>query len=160
MCSEKVYFNDYIFFEPDSITRVALKNQLILTLPQGVTYKVYSDVLSEKKEVVFYQEGLGYCSQVWAVGSQERHAKKLDDYDLFPDLIKVHTEGSELSILTGAKETISRTKPALVYSVYHRRNGFFSDIFDAMEMFPNYSWYFRLHGYQGTGAFIYAIPQN
>jgi hypothetical protein len=74
------------------------------------------------------------------------------------NLLKVHTEGSELEILKGAENTIRSRKPLFMYSVYHRREGFCGDIAEAMLLFPGYKWYFRQHGFQGSGAFVYAIP--
>ena len=82
----------------------------------------------------------------------------MDSLQIKPDLIKIHTEGTELDVLMGAKKTIINYKPFLVCSVYHRREGFYSDITTPIKNFKNYNWFFRLHGFQGTGAFIYGIP--
>jgi hypothetical protein len=76
-----------------------------------------------------------------------------------PDLIKIHTEGSELDILKGAAKTIKRYNPLLAYSVYHNRDGLCRAIIEPMKSFDNYLWYFRLHCYQGTGAFVYGVPK-
>ncbi|WP_158255295.1 FkbM family methyltransferase [Rhodoblastus acidophilus] len=40
--------------------------------------------------------------------------RKLDSFALSPDLIKVHAQGAELDILEGARETLRRTRPALM----------------------------------------------
>lgn len=157
--SENINFDHYIYFEPDSNTRAQLEHRLREFLPDG-RFTVYSNVLGQKEERVRFQESFGYCSQVWVHGSQERWATNLDSFNLSPDFIKIHTEGSERTILEGAQATVLRSRPVIAYSVYHRREGFHSDIISPMKMFPNYNWYFRLHGYQGTGAFIYAIPSS
>ena len=46
----------------------------------------------------------------------------------------------------------------IAYSVYHRREGFYEDIAEIMKLFEGYNWFFRLHSFHGTGAFVYAIP--
>lgn len=42
--------------------------------------------------------------------------KRLDDYDFFPTLIKIDTEGHELQVLNGAYATLGRTKRVIVES--------------------------------------------
>lgn len=88
-----------------------------------------------------------------------RLTKTLDELNLEPDILKIHTEGSEFEILQGGYLTISRYRPVIMYTIYHTRDGLTRSIFGPMKLFPNYSWYFRLHSFQGTGAVVYGLPK-
>jgi FkbM family methyltransferase len=57
-------------------------------------------------------------------------------------LIKLDVEGSELDVLTGAKETIKEYKPVLVVSVYHRGQDFFEIPKLIKELNPSYQMRF------------------
>jgi len=57
-------------------------------------------------------------------------------------LIKLDVEGSELDVLTGAKETIKEYKPVLVVSVYHRGQDFFEIPKLIKELNPSYQMKF------------------
>ena len=54
----------------------------------------------------------------------------LDSLELTPDFIKYDVEGAELEALVGTKETILRSHPTLLVSLYHRSG----DVFEI----PNY----------------------
>lgn len=43
--------------------------------------------------------------------------KKLDDFELSPDLIKIDTQSYELEVLKGAENTLKKYKPALIVEV-------------------------------------------
>jgi FkbM family methyltransferase len=154
-----ITFSDYVLFEPDSISRSSLKADLANLIPSGARSTIQTKILTKSKQRVKFQQGLGYCSQIWENANCYLDAYSLDDFNLNPDFLKVHTEGTEAEILLGAKETIKRSRPVISYSVYHRREGFFSDIFSVMSETHGYHWFFRLHNFQGTGAFVYGIPK-
>lgn len=151
-------FNEYELFEPDPTSRGILQSKKEQLIPCESTFVIHSDVLSEEIGNFYFQSGLGYCSQLWKEGSELRQTATLDSFNLNPDFLKIHTEGTEMQILEGARQTIERSRPVIAYSVYHRREGFYSDIAEAMGLISGYQWFFRLHSFQGTGAFVYAIP--
>jgi FkbM family methyltransferase len=155
-----VTFQDYVLFEPDDRSRAALAATVAGCLPADRRVVVQASVLGDRERSVPYAEGLGYCSQVWAGGASAKRMQRLDDLDLAPDLLKVHTEGTEGAVLAGAARTIERYRPALAFSVYHDRNGLSDIIHDAMSRHAGYRWYFRMHSFQGTGAFVYGIPHE
>ena len=64
-----------------------------------------------------------------------------------------------MDVLLGGINTISKNRPALAFSIYHNRDGLCKVPFESMQLFDGYKWYFRLHSYQGTGAFIYGVPK-
>ena len=153
-----VKFREYRLIEPDYASREHLTATMIFLRSQGSDVAIIDDVLFDTGGSHFFQEGLGYCSQIWEYSTSLRNTRPLDDLELKPDFLKIHTEGSELQIFLGAKKTISKYRPAFAMSLYHSRNGFCSDIEEVMQSLVNYKYFFRLHSYQGTGAFVYAIP--
>ena len=155
-----VIFNSYYLFEPDGASNAFLHANYLEFLPRGSTITIANDVLGENKKRAPFKEGLGYCSQLWGESDKQRDVVTLDSFRLSPDFLKIHTEGTESAILQGAKETVLRSRPCIVFSVYHQRDGFCNDIIKPMELFPDYNWFFRLHSYQGCGAFVYAIPNK
>jgi|SaaInlStandDraft_5_1057022.scaffolds.fasta_scaffold11342_3 FkbM family methyltransferase len=151
-------FDEYILIEPDELSRSHLSSHQHDFLPKGSRVSINEHVLGKSNHLSTFKEGLGYCSQIWGESKYERRVIPLDELELTPDFIKVHTEGTEWDILQGAKNTVLRSRPCLAFSVYHRREGFYNDIAGAMELFHGYQWFFRLHSYQGTGGFVYAVP--
>lgn len=153
-----VNFSEYILIEPDLTSRKSLYVIAEQLHANGSSVKIFDYVISDCSRSEPFIDGLGYCSQIWSGAADVKNAVSIDELNLKPDFIKIHTEGSELKALMGAKTTIKTYHPALAFSVYHTRNGFCNDIYEAMKEFHGYRWYFRLHSYQGTGAFVYAIP--
>lgn len=49
----------------------------------------------------------------------EIKARKLDDYNLSPKILKIDAEGSELEVLKGSKETIRRSQPLIIVEFNH-----------------------------------------
>lgn len=153
-----IKFHDYILIEPDTSSRYLLDDVAEKINENGNKVRIIDKVICDFSHKKPFVEGLGYCSQIWNGAIDLKDAISLDELALKPDFIKIHTEGSEWDVLIGAKKTIQTCHPALAFSVYHSRNGFCHDIVESMKTFHNYRWYFRLHSYQGTGAFVYAIP--
>jgi hypothetical protein len=158
MNAAAVTFSDYVVFEPDTSSCAALEPELAKLIPPGATSKIVPQVLDSCRQKVAFQSGLGYCSQIWTHGNICLDSYALDDFNLKPDFLKIHTEGKEAEILAGARETVKGSRPVIAYSVYHRREGFYNDIFSVMSAVLDYKWHFRLHSFQGTGAFVYGIP--
>ena len=59
------------------------------------------------------------------------------------DLIKYDVEGAELQALTGSKRTISRCRPSLYISAYHRSEDIFTLPLFIARRYPFYSMYLR-----------------
>lgn len=153
-----IEFDEYILIEPDLLSRKSLQSQVKKNFPSAASVKILAFALDSQSHHVGFAEGLGYCSQIWSSAKSMKMTQTLDSLELHPDLVKIHTEGSELQILMGGKETINNHKPVLIFTVYHNRSGFCEAIISSMKSFPGYSWYFRLHSFQGTGAVVYGIP--
>lgn len=77
-----------------------------------------------------------------------------------PNLIKFDIEGSELEVLQGAKNLISKYRPNLCVSIYHRPG----DPLDILELLASwslgYQFYLRCHEYNTYGLVLYCINNN
>ncbi len=107
-----------------------------------------------------FHDGLGYASQWSSTGQRTLRGTPLDSLNLAPDFIKLHLEGSELDALCGARETIRRHRPVIAVTTYHNADGIWRTPAWLMEHCENYRFLMRLHGWCGTGAVVYAIPQE
>lgn len=155
-----IEFDEYVLVEPDFESRKFLEQLEAKLTADGKRVSIIEDVLGTSSAILPFKEELGYCSQIWDESDTLRKVNTIDQLKLCPDLIKIHTEGSEFDIIKGGVSTIREHRPAIVYSVYHTRNGFCHDLIETMKLINDYSWYFRLHSYQGTGAFVYGIPNK
>lgn len=159
LLDEGVTFSEYLLFEPDGTSLNLLQKNVDSYLPGHQCIKFFDHVLGNSNDLRNFQEGLGYCSQLWPESSSLKSVMPLDSIECSPDFLKIHTEGSELEVLLGAIGTIDLYKPIIAFSIYHNRDGFCKSIYEAMQRINDYEWYFRLHSYQGTGAFVYGIPR-
>lgn len=110
----------------------------------------------EKKK--FYSSG--YSSQISDLGKTEVNVEELDIFHIPSTFIKIHTEGYELPILYGALRTITKNRPILAVTIYHSKEGLWKIPYHLITILDNYIFYFRLHSWYGTGAVIYAIPNE
>ena len=152
----RIIFDEIHCFEPDPINYNGLINNV--NKLQNATF--YNVALYNISVETFFHSGYNYCSRISPNGDLKISTMTLDDYDLKCDFLKIHTEGSELQILQGGIRTIKKYKPAIALSVYHNRDGI-CNVYDWINLhLPFYKFYFRCHNYQGTGAFLYCIPES
>ena len=74
-------------------------------------------------------------------------------------LIKMDIEGSELAALEGAVKTISRDKPKLAISIYHKFEDMWIIPLWLHKHFPEYKFYIRHHSYMDTETVLYAVAK-
>lgn len=95
-----------------------------------------------------------------ASGITEISTTSIDEY--FPDetvtLIKMDIEGAEMDALRGAIKTITRCRPKLIISAYHKRNDLFEIPLLIHEMVPDYKLYFRHFSSNFGETTLFAIP--
>ena len=84
----------------------------------------------------------------------------IDTLGFEPSFIKLHIEGGELDALSGALDTIENCRPIVAATCYHNEDGLWKLPAFFKDNFENYKLYFRLHGWCGTAAVIYAIPNE
>ena len=74
-----------------------------------------------------------------------------------PSLIKMDIEGSESQALEGAKEVITKWKPRLAISVYHRRMDIWKIAMQILEYNSGYKFYLRTYSFTGKDTVLYAL---
>ncbi len=74
------------------------------------------------------------------------------------DLLKLDVEGAEKQALDGARETISRHRPKLQISIYHRLDDLFALPLRLITQLPDYRWYLGHHGPWHTETDLYGVP--
>ena len=154
-------FESATAIEPDSASRSAML-RVLSALPETQRGKigVLPVAVGEQAGRQRFANGLGYASQLSAIGSDEVAVHRIDDLGLAPTFIKLHLEGHEWSALRGARATLLRQRPIVAATVYHNRDGLFATAQWLMRTLPRYRFWMRVHSWCGTGAVIYCIPEE
>lgn len=148
-------------FEPDAGSRAKLQSLLsdmeetrrqeIEILPWAIT--------ETEGERPFFSD-LGYASQCSDLGGELVPCRAIDTLNLAPTFIKLHLEGMELPALRGAIRTLRQHRPLLTATIYHNDDGLWRTPLWLQNNLPGYALLFRLHSWCGTGATIYALPEE
>ena len=154
--AQRILINEYHAFEPDPESYEIITNKLMSTsFPSAAYQKCISSEISPDAK---FFAGLNYCSKLSSFGSLSVETVSIDSLDLNPTIIKYHTEGAEFDGLRGSRNTIDKCQPLIMASLYHSRDGLCDILYYFMATHRNYRYYLRLHSYQGTGLFLYALP--
>jgi FkbM family methyltransferase len=153
-------FREIIAIEPDPSNRSVLCDQLQSWLRDDKRVTVLDCALADGAGEASFHDGLDYASQLSETGKIKVTVRPLDALGLAPTFIKLHLEGAELAALKGAKGTLLACRPMIAATVYHNDDGIWKTALWLMATLPNYRFLFRLHSWCGTGAVIYAIPQE
>ena len=62
--------------------------------------------------------------------------------------------------MRGARQTLIECRPIVATTVYRNDDGICRTVLWLMETLPHYRFLFRLHSWCGTGAVVYAIPNE
>ena len=151
-------FNSIYAIEPDTKNFNIIYNILKSIIDERIYLSMKA--LGEIDESLKFYHGLGYSSQLSDLGNDEIEVKTLDSLHIKPTFIKIHTEGTELEIIKGGLKTIISNRPIIVTTCYHNRDGLWKLPFQLINNLEDYTYYFRLHSWCGTGAVIYAIPEE
>ena len=76
------------------------------------------------------------------------------------DFIKMDIEGSEMSALRGAIETIQKYHPVLAICIYHRPSDFWEIPMFIKSLYNGYKFYVRHYSDHHAETVLYAIPQK
>ena len=153
-------FRQIVAIEPDPINRAQIKNTLRRLLPDDARVKVYNWALADHDGDALFHSGLDYASQLSDTGQSRIVTRTIDALGIFPTFIKLHLEGAELAALKGARQTLLDCRPLIATTVYHNDDGVWKTARWLMETLADYRFLFRNHSWCGTGAVIYAIPDE
>lgn len=150
-----------VAFEPDEVNadqfeawRESLPEQVRLRIELKRTAL---DAVSQDRQ---FHDGLGYMSQLTGRGPLSVVTGTIDATDLAPGFVKLHLEGGELDALKGGLATFTRSRPILAVTVYHNDDGIWRTARWMRENLKDYTLLMRTHSWCGTGAVIYAIPDE
>lgn len=151
-------FNSIYAIEPD----IENFKSLYENLKDFMDERVYLSMkaIGKKEETKNFYSGLGYSSQLSSLSNNEIEVNVVDNLNIKPTFIKIHTEGNEDDVIKGGIKTIMYHRPIITLTVYHNRNGLWKIQTQLMTLLENYVYYFRLHSWCGTGAVLYAVPKE
>jgi len=153
-------FQRIIAIEPDPSNRAKLTEELRSWLPDDPRISVFDCAVAEGEGEAPFHAGLGYASQLSDTGKMRVTLRPIDALDVSPSFIKLHLEGAELAALKGARQTLLANRPLVAATVYHNADGIWRTPLWLMETLPDCRFLFRADSWCGTGAVIYAIPQE
>lgn len=153
-------FRQIVAIEPDPLNRTRLEDTLHNVAPHNARVTVCDFALADDEGEALFHSGLDYASQLSQTGRTRVRTRPLDALDVSPTFIKLHLEGAELAALKGAKQTLLEARPLIAATVYHNDDGIWRTASWLMETLAGYRFLFRNHSWCGTGAVIYAIPDE
>lgn len=153
-------FERILAIEPDPSNLAQLRNNLRSWMPDDGRIRCLDCALADVEANLPFREGLGYASQLSETGTTRVSTRPLDTMGLSPTFLKLHLEGGEFAALKGAWKTLLLNRPIVTATIYHNADGIWRSPLWLMETLRNYRFLFRLHSWCGTGAVIYAIPNE
>jgi FkbM family methyltransferase len=77
-----------------------------------------------------------------------------------PSFVKIDVEGAELSVLTGAADTIAEHRPVLAIAIYHRPDDLVAipDFIDSLGV--RYRWYLQCSTMTDVDTVAFAVPDG
>lgn len=153
-------FRGIAAIEPDSFNRAKLTDTLQRLFADDSRVTMLDCALAQSEGQALFHEGLGHASQLSATGRKRVALRPLDALRLAPTFIKLHLEGGELAALEGARNTLLAHRPIVAATVYHNSAGIWRTPLWLMQTLPRYRFLFRLDAWCGTGAVVYAIPDE
>lgn len=153
-------FRGLAAIEPDSGNRTQLAAAIERLFGRDLRVTILDCALAEGDGEGLFHAGLGHVSQLSPTGRDRVSLRRLDSLRLAPTFIKLHLEGGELAALKGARDTLRRHRPIVAATVYHNSDGIWKTPLWLMQELPDYKFLFRLDAWCGTGAVVYAIPNE
>lgn len=145
--------------EPDPVNRARLARRFSSN-SEAAAIHLLDCVLDEQAGQTRFANNLDLGSRIHPHGIQGTPAQALDDLDLRTSFAKFHLEGHELPALRGSLATLRRERPILAVTVYHNADGAWPTGCFLAENLARYRLIMRLHGWCGTAAVLYAIPEE
>jgi FkbM family methyltransferase len=150
-------FQRIIAFEPDKIRFKKLKHD---TMWYDKVECLNMGVYSCKKTFFWKNQNTGaarFCKEETKIKVE---ANSIDNVlkGKKATFIKMDIEGTELEALKGAKNTITKYKPTLAISIYHKINDLVDIPAYIGELVPSYKFYLRCYDMIGWEIMLYAVP--
>ena len=105
---------------------------------------------------------IGLMEPFTSDSSQKIHTISIDEYcsenNIKPDFLRIYSISETLDIIIGAHETIRRHRPAIAVNIGHYLTDFISIPLFLKSYCDNYSFFFRIHSFQGNDCILYVLP--
>ena len=154
-------FNHIYVFEPIP-EMVGIINENLAHCMVKEKISVINAAIDERPNSVRFMS-LGMGSHINASGEIEVRAESIDDFFKDkepPTYMTFDIEGAELQAIRGANETITRHKPKLAVSIYHKFNDLWEIPSFLMSKYLFYDIYIRHHYIGVLQTVCYAIPKE
>ncbi|MCM1055060.1 MAG: FkbM family methyltransferase [Bacteroides sp.] len=147
----KKEFAEIYAVEPDfrNFSRMVRRNY---ALGRGIFHPINAAAWNENKQLQFRRSGgrnSSACNQYGRGMAVKVNGITVDSMlgDKKPTLIKIDVEGAEREALEGAKDCISKNRPRIILSAYHRTEDLIELPLLIREMNGGYKLYLRHHPY-------------
>lgn len=157
-------FNKIYAFEPDPVCCQMCSDNLQMFDPKI------------RDRVFFYDFGLDEIngtrsfehaavpgnSKISENGEAVIRVKKLDSLPECQDItfLKIHTEGTELSVIKGAAELIKKNKPTIAVSLYHNLKELINVPILLHGLVPEYRFFMRHYSLGTSESILYAVRKE
>lgn len=121
-------------------------------------WTLYPYALGERDGKAGYRTKLGSSGDTWLVKGTDVEVKKLDDFNLEPDLLKIDCEGYEIFVLRGGLGTLMRCKPVVIVE-QKPGNGSRYGLCDTEAVTRMKRWGYELKR-EIHGDFVFAWPSH
>lgn len=135
-------YKKIVAVEPDTKTFRKLKNNT----EHLENIELINTCISDKCKTVNFSMSAGRNSAVQKDGTPT-NCISVDSLNLTPTFIKMDVEGEEVAAITGAKETILKSKPKMLISAYHRTDDFLKLPKAVLDIRDDYKIYLRHYPY-------------
>lgn len=143
------------FFEPDK-NNMSTAMEKLAKLPSIFYYNLG---LSDRKAVVNFAIN-GSCSNISECGNVQIETEKLDNVlHEYVSYIKMDIEGTETKALYGARNTITKWKPRLAVSVYHKGDDMWRIPQQILSYYNNYNIYLRHYTEGVDETVMFFVPR-
>ena len=155
-----VKLKGWIAFEPDATNFEKLART---SRKSGIPANLFPCGLADHSCQVRFESALGVRSRVCLEDEQGTwivQCVALDDViqNVAPDFIKLDVEGAEIAALSGMTRTVTKFRPRLAISGYHRPQDLWEIPLKLLELLPNARLHVRQHGSNGFETVFYALP--
>ena len=161
--------SEFYIFEPNKI----FYNQIKENLDKWINYKIFNNALCDKDSTMEFMQITSSTSHIidkkynaYKNSIDKKfidtiQTNKLDTIikDKSVKWIKVDIEGSEYSMLQGARETIIKNRPIILLSIYHKRDDLFKLQEYLINLKLNYKFYIRHYSLSVAKTILYCIPK-
>lgn len=143
--------------DPDNL---AIARQRLAATPSSERLTFHGCALDQHAASRRFVAGQDLGSRLHGSRGTPVETRRIDDLALPVTFAKFHLEGQELPVLRGALHTLQTQRPLLAITVYHNADGAWRTAAFLRETLPGYRLLLRLHGWCGTAAVIYGIPEE